>query len=672
MKQSLPFGSRSIALSLTVLITSGLTAGLGCSGTPDGESASPDGGATGPGPGATVVVPPSAETTPPGTTSLPLTSAPALGEVKALRNRSSVTVFLPAVAGTRDYRVFAVRNTVVASTVGGNREHIAGAAIHCAGLRQRNQCDASAIASVHFNNDGLDLPTCKHSPSVPVEVNRAVEINDIGADETLVIEAIDRRCPFPGVLGRAHADVSTATAEMGATADVVVNNQAFTIKRWQDSFPVRTESEIAAQYGSVYFNGQEPDRPNFTTSPPESPLIRMAQPAPADDPVVVARAVVKVSALGTQTLPAGFGSADYFDDFSSSSDQPVFAANTGNLPSAWENAAMPWRIDRWENSKWNFYMTGMEAPPENGAPAHSLAQMFIDRGVLHTVLSDYYLDAMSSLTMYPKRAVNLPTAADQYLHVTYEVPTIESSRRYINLALCGADSPGQTYASGRPLTAPVPRPAFMNDEDISRTNPLGWNCLYLVPRGPGYDGVAGGDQPGLHSDTSIKVTVMPTHAAPKTADQYQTTSPPNGLAKQFGPNQEAPFPRQWDRQIDATKQPSGPWLDDVMDVWRRTKFDVFIRRDRVVIFVNGEQRLCSDLSALPLTMAEGALGFWQVLYHSSAEFSEMRQPFDWANVLTGSSHVLNNIPFIDDRVWDNVGFRENVTLPGVFDAARCL
>ena len=35
----------------------------------------------------------------------------------------------------------------------------------------------------------------------------------------------------------------------------------------------------------------------------------------------------------------------------------------------------------------------------------------------------------------------------------------------------------------------------MNEVDISRSNPLGWNCLYLVPRGQGYYEVAGTNRP---------------------------------------------------------------------------------------------------------------------------------------------------------------------------------
>ena len=91
---------------------------------------------------------------------------------------------------------------------------------------------------------------------------------------------------------------------------------------------------------------------------------------------------------------------------------------------------------------------------------------------------------------------------------------------------------------------------------------------------------------------------------------------------------------------------------------------------RMTASINGKSR--PMFSAQPLTMAEGALGFWQVLCHSSAEFLEMRNHQSWANPLTGMSHLINNTPFIDARAWDNVGYRENVEAPADFDPGRCL
>ena len=92
-----------------------------------------------------------------------------------------------------------------------------------------------------------------------------------------------------------------------------------------------------------------------------------------------------------------------------------------------------------------------------------------------------------------------------------------------------------------------------------------------------------------------------------------------------------------------------------MTIWQRVRFDVFIRRDRVVMYVEGQQRLCQNLDPTSMTMAEGALGFWHILYHTSAEFDEIRAGSQTDDPQTGQHHVMHNTPFADMRTYDNVG-----------------
>jgi hypothetical protein len=89
--------------------------------------------------------------------------------------------------------------------------------------------------------------------------------------------------------------------------------------------------------------------------------------------------------------------------------------------------------------------------------------------------------------------------------------------------------------------------------------------------------------------------------------------------------------------------------------------------------VEGQQRLCQQLDPTLMTMAEGALGFWHVLYHTSAEFTEIRATGDGPseNPLTDEHNILHNTPFADHRSYDNVGFLENVGLPSNFDPTVC-
>lgn len=633
---------------------------------PGGDDVAPD---------PTTVTPPDAEDpTPSDVTVEGLSPAPALTGVQYVPNRSSVRLYLPVVDGAKDYRVFAIEDGVVVSFDEDEREHVAGGTLHCAGWTQRNQCSETARLPITYNNEYLDMPACGNeagrSPHVPTTVKRTLDVIGLKPNTTLVVEAIDRLCPFPGLFGVEHDDVRLGFGDISGvdrdgdgnyTANIVVNDQHYNVKAFEKTFPVRTEAEIRAQYGSMILNGQGPNLPSMDPSSPgfpKSPYIGSSQPAPVNDPKVLARAIIVVSPSGSSSLPDGFDEDDFFDDFEDDDDQPTLVQNPGTFFPAWVGYGDESRTKLFRTSKWNMYDLSNE-----------FSQMFVNRGQLHTVMGDPAQNTMTVQAMYPRRVVHLPDASDRYLHVTYEVQHEETARRYENFTLCGSSTPGMTYADDKPRSPPIAMPGFMNDTDTKHTSPLGWNCLYLIPRGSGFEPLPGGDGP-YHSDTTLRVTVVDEHPAPTSFESYYT--PITEHAKSFGPNQDTPFPRQWGRQINAQKQMSGPLLDDQLNIWQHTKFDVFVRRDRVVIYVNGEARVCSNFADKPLTMAEGALGLWNVLYHTSAEFTEMRAGGYSGIPASGQHHIFNNTPFASQRSWDNIGIRENVQLPEGFDEARCL
>ena len=129
------------------------------------------------------------------------------------------------------------------------------------------------------------------------------------------------------------------------------------------------------------------------------------------------------------------------------------------------------------------------------------------------------------------------------------------------------------------------------------------------------------------------------------------------------------IPAGWFRQIDSSGNPTTEGiLDDEQLISPRTRYDIYLRRNRAIMYVNGEQRLCNDFGGVPLTMAEAAVGFGQVLYHSAAERLEFGQSF---NDRTGQRYYLENTPFVDTRSWDNVGYDERVAAPADFDASYC-
>jgi hypothetical protein len=63
------------------------------------------------------------------------------------------------------------------------------------------------------------------------------------------------------------------------------------------------------------------------------------------------------------------------------------------------------------------------------------------------------------------------------------------------------------------------------------------------------------------------------------------------------------------------------------------------------------------------------LALGQIFYHSMAEMSNMlRDDFTY----TAQRHFRKNIPFVDTRGFDNVGWQEGTPAPASFQSSSCL
>lgn len=507
--------------------------------------------------------------------------APALGTVTVTSNLDSAVLEIPRIPGARDYRAFVFSNGAVSHVDSAGGQQIDGAVIYCAGLRQHS------------------------APASPdAEPMQKIEVTDLHGPTTFVVEALDRPCPFPGVLGRTHVDTSYGTADPTLTGN----------------WTIYTEDEIRARYGSLIVNGQGPGA--FA-----------GQAAPSSPPRVIARSTVTASPLAN---PAPRTST-FFDDFSAG-DQPVFVAN---LPDA-TDGRQGFFGRLFQNKSWSFYS-------ELGDVG---TQVFVDRGQLHTILPDWSQQPMSSLIAFPRQPVQLPalSAAATYLHVTYEVGSDSTGRRYWWISLCGAQQPGQTLDAQGKLTALFVQTPFFYNPDGRNPSLAHWNCLQIFPRG-GTRTLVPPTYTPVESDVRVMVNkpgVDPSVVNVSPDQLHDPNSPPN-----------------WYRQQGSSGLIAAALLDDQVRIAPRTRFDLYIRRDRVAMFVDGQQRLCNDFPNAALTMAEGALGFGHVLYHSSEERKEL-QP-----TATGQLQYLNNTPFVDERIWDNLGYDENVAPPANFDATAC-
>jgi hypothetical protein len=378
-----------------------------------------------------------------------------------------------------------------------------------------------------------------------------------------------------------------------------------------ENFEIFTEAEIRARFGSLIRNGHG-----------AGPLAAPADPALAA-PRVLARTTLRVKAKGTDAPPP---TATFFDDFASD-DQPVFVS-TSSHPRSQQGKI-------YQNAKWSFYTYGADD-----------SQFFIERGKLHTVTADWHQDIFSTNIAYPRAAVQLDDAA--YLKATFDVHSNSSSRRYWWTFLCGAETAGATMDANGLLKGQIVQTSFFYQNDGRNPSVDGWNCLQIFAR----DGWPSTIKNQGRPESDIRVMVNTANAGDRDSvvnvspDQYKLTG-----------SKDNPGPPGW-----------YGILDDQTVLAPRTKITLYIRRDRVIMFVNGEQRLCNDFTTHKLTMAEGALGFGQVLYHSTAERKDFTASF-WDR--TGQRYYMTNTPYVDERTWDNVGYEEKIGAPANFDASKC-
>ena len=443
-----------------------------------------------------------------------------------------------------------------------------------------------------------------------VEVMRQVEVLGLSAPQRLVIEAIDQPCPFVGLLGAKTYNTRAVDPSL-ASADRV-------------PFGLQTEAELRSAYrGSLILNGQGPGA-------------KLAAPAAWLPPRVLARTTVMVTPQGTLTPRLA-----YYDDFANSADVPMWVADGNTYDDRNSNGVVL------QNSRWSFYAYNYDRVDFQPA-----------RGALNITLLDRYQEVFASVFMTPRRAVQVHTSS--YLHASYTVASNSSQRRYPWLFLCGPEAGGHSAFDERGLlTQDIVQTAFFYSDDGRNPSLAGYNCLQLFSR-DGLPFSLGPTQARPQAD--LRVMLNRANAAPRASvvnvspDQYRSHGRPG-----------QPTP-SWYLQQDAADTLGAPILDDQMLLSPRSRYDVYISRSRIIVYINGSQRLCNDFPSLPLTMSEGILGFGQVLYHSAAERSEFISPTDDRS---GQVYFRKNTPYADVRTWDGVGFQEAVVAPADFDVSRC-
>ncbi len=440
---------------------------------------------------------------------------------------------------------------------------------------------------------------------------RVLEVAGLQENDRIVVEAVDEPCPFVGAVASVHKDLAVSAA---AKVDVPEGYR----------FSVYTEEEVLTAYQNKIVNGH-------------MRAASLAQPAAVVHPHVLARTTV-VFHRSTEPQPTTF-----FDGFTDATDQMVFM---GPVAHSREQGGQ-----LWQNSAWSAYVYN-----------HDFADMHITRGQMRVVLADWAQEIFASVVMYPRRTVAL--SDNTYLKVVFDVASNATQRRYWWLSLCGAEQKNATMDNAGRLISPVIQTPFFYQPDGRNPSVAGWNCLQVFPR-DGSPFPLGSEQKRTQSD--VRVMVNRAGCGGLTDCAAYRSSVVNVSPAQYGTQAWSPAPG-WYRQQNAEGVIGDTVLDDQLFVSPNTRYTFYISKSRVVMYVNGQQRLCNDFPSEALTMAEGALGFGQVLYHSSAERVEFSRSF---NDRSGQYYYLENIPFVDVRAWDNMGYSEAVAMPETFDAGRC-
>lgn len=509
-------------------------------------------------------------------------------------NLDSAVINIEPVDGAKDYRAFVMADGVQILTDADGHEKLVGATIYCAGLRQR-----AAPA--------LQQP----------EVIQQIEVTDLHAPTTYVVEAIDTLCPFPGAFG-----AKDDTFEIGSPD---------ALPDLKTPVPILSEASIRAKYDNMIFNGQGPGSP-------------LGMPAAPSVPKVLKRWTVQVSPVDAAAAAAR-KTKDFFADFSEN-DQPVWVpGGTNNDGTFHEPFGFGYSLGIYQNSQFDFYATNAVNTRGNHA--------FIDRGLLQMILPDAAQDTMATDMAISRKLAHFSDTG--YLHITYENSTNSTPRRYWWISMCGAETAGNTFDSAGLLKDYISLNSGFFGNDGVNPSVAKWNCLIVFP----HDGI-GAPVPNTGKSNPQSSVIVLIHKA---------NAPDKQSAVDVSPQQLNPsYPAAWYRTQHNGQVTDTGVLDDLIQQAPRARFDLYVTRSRLVMYVNGQQRICNDFGPQKLTMAEAAVGFNDALYHSSAEHTELTASFADRS---GQLYYLNNSIYEDLHSYDNVGFEENVSTPSDFSDADC-
>ncbi len=563
-----------------------------------------------------------------------------------MTRRDALLVYLPNVLGAGDYRVYAVTSGVnFTQTSAGVQPR--GALISCAGFRRRS----------------YDLELQGATPWR--ELLQAVELPGLSQTGTynIVVEATRTPCPFTGMLAAHDANITQSDA--GAP--------------WGYSAAFRSPATVMAQYGNEIINGHgaatswnDRNNVNITRGRPVSPT---STEIPRD-PVVIARSAI------TLTLPAmdeamngpifDVGPNAVFDDFSNDlAIAPSAIQHNSEFGDNWAVnplATIP--------GKWTFWGNLVQpADGESGRNTNTRGfQAFQRHGRLYTTFGDYAQCCAASA--FFSSLETLPQELDdtKYAHSFFRVNSDASTRRYWVWLMCGASTREELVdpTTRMPRFRPLLDPGFHSPRGTAPNSFTGRNPSTRHGNEPASSTRYDKECVQFLQDGIAEPRWPASQSRERSASRLVLSLNPRGVAQGVvsygsGPDWWQPNFPGYPTRTDASGNYAGPMMEPFDQINLLTHFDVFVRPDRLVVYVNGRQAICADISDRPLTMRYGLMMYGSFLYHSSAELSEAE------DARAASYQYTLNTPIADTRAWDAVGHSEKIDIPPqlAFNAAMC-
>jgi hypothetical protein len=576
-----------------------------------------------------------------------LTGLPSISDIAILNRGDAAIIYVPAVKDAADYRAY-----IVDSTVSFSGSQPRNAVIACAGYRQRFARNVNHV-----------IPGAAANP-LARELIQALEVPGLvnNGSYTIIVEALSTPCPFPGVM--AHTNANIPLTGSGPS-----------------SFPYRSFNEVKTLYGNEILNGQGSALNDYTVSKENGalPAEQLGRPVAPDDarapadPQVIARSAIVITrpaADESENAPIfDVGPNSVFEDFASDG---IMTSLKQETRSQGAGLAVSGKFNDW-------YFWTMRVQPAfdqnnnwEGSTNPKAVQVWQRHGRLYTTFADMAQDVMGGVYFASTKSMPQQLDTSQYVHSMFRIDSGASNRRYWHWLMCGANTAEELVdpATHIPRILPIGTGFFQDPTGYNPSSnhdgePLTQyhekECLGLAQIGGAWIfGTPQDAQPGWFDAPHSNLHAM---IHPAGTRQGVINLKPSGI-----PDGDTNAQGGMGWRLNANKHPTSPMFEPFDQQAPLTHYDIFVRPDRVIFYVNGRQAWCGDLSERPLTMKYGLIAYGNVLYHSGAENSEA-----YVGGTGGAFHYIMNTPWADTRIWDLVAHSQKIDIPTqfAFNPATC-